>query len=65
MEIHVDRMKCEANGICEDLAPGVFALDDSDELRILTTEVPDHLVNDVEAAVAACPKQALSLESSS
>jgi ferredoxin len=64
MKIYVDRMKCEANGICEELAPSVFALDENDELQILTTEVPDHVVTDVETAVNDCPKQALSLESS-
>ena len=63
MKIIVDRLMCEANGICEDLAPEVFSLDDDDELHLLVTEVPDGLVSDVEAAVHGCPKQALSLES--
>ncbi|MFW2380130.1 MAG: ferredoxin [Acidimicrobiales bacterium] len=64
MRIIVDRLQCEANGMCEELVPGVFSLDDNDELQLLTTEVPDGVADDVEAAVHACPKQALSLEPS-
>jgi ferredoxin len=64
MRITVDRLQCEANGICEDLASEVFSLDGNDNLQLLVTEVPAGLLHDVEAAVHSCPKQALSLESS-
>ncbi len=63
MKITVDRLQCEANGICEDLVPAVFTLDDNDELQLLVTEIPTDLISEVEAAVYSCPKQALSLES--
>jgi ferredoxin len=62
VKITVDRLLCEANGICEDLAPAVFSLDHSDDLQLLVTEVPAELLDDVEAAVNSCPKQALALE---
>ncbi len=64
MRITVDRLQCEANGICEELSPEVFSLDDNDDLQLLVTEVSAELLEDVEAAVNSCPKQALTLESS-
>ncbi|MEU2255827.1 MULTISPECIES: ferredoxin [Nocardia] len=61
MKVSVDRDLCEANGICVGIAPDVFELDDEDQLHILTAEVPDDRLGDVEDAVAQCPKAALKL----
>ncbi len=62
MKIVVDRMQCEANGICEGIAPDVFRLDDDDELHILIAEINAEQLSDIEDAVYQCPKQALSIE---
>ena len=62
MRVVVDREKCEANGICETLAPGTFRVNDDDVLDILTEVVSEDERPDVEAAVYRCPKQALRLE---
>lgn len=62
MRVVVDPLVCEANGVCERLAPEVFALDDADELEILQPEPPEHLQDKVRAAVDGCPKLALRLE---
>ena len=61
MRVHVDELVCEANGVCERLAPAVFQLDEEDELRILQPEPPAELHEQVRDSVARCPKQALSL----
>ncbi|WP_435591223.1 ferredoxin [Nocardia sp. bgisy118] len=61
MKVSVDRDLCEANGICVGIAPDVFELDDEDQLHILTAEVSDDRLGDVEDAVAQCPKAALKL----
>ncbi|MEV0034253.1 ferredoxin [Nocardia sp. NPDC050793] len=61
MKVSVDRDLCEANGICVGIAPDVFELDDEDQLHILTGEVPEDRLGDVEDAVAQCPKAALKL----
>ena len=61
MQVHVDKLVCEANMVCERIAPEVFRLDDDDELEILQPEPPDDLHDKVREAVAKCPKQALSL----
>lgn len=61
MRVEVDRVVCEANGVCEAIAPEVFRLGDDDELEILAATVPAGREDDVRRAVASCPKAALSL----
>lgn len=58
MRVEVDRLICEANGVCEALAPEVFALDDDDELQVVQP-VPDGHEQAAREAVERCPKAAL------
>lgn len=60
MKIVVDRDLCEGNARCVALAPQVFRTDDNDQLVI--TQPTEAQREAVEAAVAVCPRQALSLE---
>jgi ferredoxin len=62
MRVTVDTELCEANAVCESLAPEVFSVDENDELMILAGEVPTELAGRVREAVASCPKMALMLE---
>ncbi len=62
MRVTVDAVLCEANAVCAGLVPEVFSVDESDELHILTSEVPPELADRVREAVHACPKMALLLE---
>lgn len=52
---------CEANGICEAMAPENFEVDDNDELQILDDVVTDENEERMKRAVAGCPKSALSI----
>lgn len=61
MEVGVDPMVCEANGVCAGLVPDVFELDDEDELHILQPHPPADLADKVRHAVRSCPKAALSV----
>jgi ferredoxin len=61
MKVKADYDLCEANAMCEALAPDVFEVDDDDNLQILQPEVTDENRTRVEQAVAACPKAALSI----
>jgi ferredoxin len=58
VRIEVDRTLCEANERCVRIAPGIFSLDDEEQLHI---DVPGDDVdpNLVAKAVAACPRTAL------
>ena len=61
MEVRVDSLVCEANGVCVGLVPDVFDLDDEDELHITQPSPSAELADRVRHAVRSCPKAALSL----
>lgn len=60
MEVEVNRELCEANGVCEGLAPEVFHLDDAEELQVRGQVGPEEQER-VRKAVQMCPKGALSI----
>jgi len=59
--LHVDNSRCCGYGMCADLAPDVFALDDDGFVVAKTTEVPDELMPATEDAVYSCPERVLTL----
>jgi len=61
MEVQVDRDLCEANAVCQGLAPDVFQVDDDEQLQILQPNPPEDRLERVALAVARCPKNALTL----
>lgn len=61
MKIVVDRLLCDANGLCVLEAPDLLSLDEDEELVILRAELQPDAVDRAEKAVAACPKAALTL----
>lgn len=52
---------CEANGLCEAVAPDIFELDDDDQLQIKDDTVTDENQERVQRAVDSCPKFALTI----
>jgi ferredoxin len=62
MKINVDYDLCESNALCEAMAPEVFEVDDDDNLQLKTDQTTDYNLENVERAVAACPRAAISLE---
>jgi ferredoxin len=61
MKVVVNRGLCDGNGNCAAAAPEIFALDEDDQLHVLQETFGDDLRAKAEAAVRACPKNALSL----
>ena len=61
MKIKVDFDLCESNALCEALAPTHFQVDDDDFLQVLDENVSAGDLDQVQQAVAACPKSAISL----
>lgn len=61
MRIEVDLDLCEANGVCESLAPKVFRVTDEDELEIAQDALNEGLRESVEMAIKRCPRGALTL----
>lgn len=61
-KVKVDYELCEANALCEAVAPDVFQVDDDDMLHVLDDEVTEENRARVEQAVASCPRAAIRLE---
>lgn len=56
--VHVDRRLCEGHALCVELAPDVFEVG-SDDVASCVEMPADSLREQVIAAAAACPRQAI------
>lgn len=63
MKIHADRERCEGHGLCADVAPEVYELDDDAVVVVLHEIVPTGLERKAEAGARVCPVAALRVES--
>jgi ferredoxin len=61
-QIVVDWDECEANAVCEGIAPEIFSVDENDNLNLSTDRPPAELLDKVQEAVDMCPKRALMLK---
>lgn len=61
MRIVVDRSRCSGLGMCEAEAPDLFEVRDDGNLQVLDEHPGAVHRAAVEAAVSACPTEALSL----
>ncbi|WP_410055748.1 ferredoxin [Rhodococcus sp. WS3] len=60
MRVVVDKNLCEANALCVENAPDVFALDTNEELEVTAGQVPHDAEDRVRTSIAQCPRAALS-----
>lgn len=60
--VHIDRDLCEGHALCVELAPAVFDVGPDDQATCVENP-PDALRDQVAAAVAACPRQAITVVS--
>ena len=61
MRVSVDQQLCTAHGVCEDIAPEVFEVDDDGMAIVLIDPVDGELRPRVRAAAAQCPARAIVL----
>jgi ferredoxin len=61
-KVEVNYDVCEANALCEAMAPDVFFVDDDDYLQVENPTVTDENRDRVQRAVAVCPKSALRID---
>ena len=59
--VHVDPRLCEGHAICTELSPEVFDLGDEDVVTVADAHPDKQHWGDLRAAVAACPRQAITL----
>ena len=62
MKVVVDFDRCESNAICMGIAPEVFEVREDDFLYILDEHPPESMRPQLEEAVMACPRAAISLQ---
>jgi ferredoxin len=55
--VRVDSRLCEGHALCVELAPEVFDL--SDDVATCNQAPSDTDIEDIDAAIAACPRQAI------
>lgn len=62
MKIVVDYTKCSSIGLCEAVAPDIFAIGADGVLTVPDGDIPEDRRTDLEQACENCPTQALSIE---
>lgn len=62
MRVEIDRNRCEGHGLCEQLGPLVYQLDEEGEVVLLHDEsIPIELQDEALSGARACPVAALSV----
>jgi ferredoxin len=59
--LEVDRTKCCGYGMCAEVCPSVFSLDENGLVVANMTEVPDELLESAEEAEYLCPAEVISI----
>jgi ferredoxin len=62
MRAIVDQDLCIGCGLCADLCPEVFELDDDDKAQAIADEVPEEAEEACRDAVEQCPVEAIKIE---
>ncbi len=55
MKVKIDRDECIGDGVCADICPEVFEMDDEEKAIVLGDSVPDDAVDDCNEAIESCP----------
>jgi ferredoxin len=61
MNISVDSDRCEGHGLCAQVAPEIFDLDEEGSAVVLVTRVPPSLADVAAAAAGVCPERAIGI----
>lgn len=59
MHIDVNLAACEGHGLCAQVAPSVYEVDDEGYVRMLVTEITPDLEDAAAAGARVCPVAAL------
>lgn len=62
MKAIVDRNTCVGCGLCADLCPAVFSMDDEGVSVPISEDIPDDNTSDAEQAMEQCPVAAITIE---
>ncbi|MGL4990851.1 MAG: ferredoxin [Sarcina sp.] len=62
MKAIVDRNTCVGCGLCADLCPAVFSMDDEGVSVPISEDIPSDYLSDAEQAMEQCPVAAITIE---
>ncbi|MEA3178808.1 MAG: ferredoxin [Gammaproteobacteria bacterium] len=62
LRVIANRGACCGYGVCSEICPEVFALDDNGVVIVKTESVPPGLENKAREGAQACPQSALTVE---
>lgn len=62
MRIQIEETRCDGHGLCVVEAPEVFDLNDDDIAVVKAAAPPAELEEQVNRAVAVCPKAAITIQ---
>lgn len=57
--INIARDRCEGHGLCEQLAPEIYRLDDGGDLEVLVDDISPALRPKADAGARVCPVAAI------
>jgi ferredoxin len=59
VRVSADTARCEGHGLCEEVAPAMYELDDNAVVAVVHEKVPPELERLAEAGARVCPVAAL------
>ncbi|WDV45693.1 ferredoxin [Clostridiaceae bacterium M8S5] len=62
MKAYVDKGTCIGCGLCPDICPEVFEMDQSDKAEATDMELTDELIDSARDAEEQCPVDAISVK---
>lgn len=61
MKARIDREACSGDGICSELCPEVFEMDDEDKATVIGEEVPAEAEDSCREAADSCPESCIEI----
>jgi ferredoxin len=62
MKAKVDENLCSGDGICEEICPEVFKMNDDDIAEVIVDEVPPEAEESCRDAADNCPESCITIE---
>lgn len=62
MRGHVDKDTCIGCGLCPDICPEIFRMDDDGKAIADDKEIPDDLIDSAKEAESQCPVEAITVK---
>ena len=62
MEIYIDGNLCSGCGLCTDICPDIFKMDEENNIVVMNIDIPDEFWESCQDACNECPENAISID---